>query len=352
MYQHPIPQNVTSYQFRLIGDMTIKQFFLLGGGIGIAALGWLSGLSTPLKWIIGFLGAGGGFALAFVPIEERPLDHWIMAFIKAIYRPTQFIWQKTPSEPAFFNYTSRPDPLANTPEPISGHQRQANLNTYMNTLPHQATSNQLDQTEQQYLNQLSQHFSISPSQPSPQINTNIAHSPPATITLEQSDPSPNTETKTQDRPPIAKDIAVPKTEDVSLPRSQKLQPPPQEATPLPTSTKKPEYKPSDQSISATTSSSLPFPSAPSTPNTIVGMVLDAQNNIIDNAIVEIRDNQGFPVRATKTNKLGQFFSATPLKEGNYEIEIEKPGFKFDIFKITLENNLVEPLKINARASKP
>ncbi|KKR52786.1 MAG: hypothetical protein UT88_C0021G0001, partial [Candidatus Woesebacteria bacterium GW2011_GWD2_40_19] len=32
MEQHPIPQNISSYQFRLVGDMTLKQFFQLAGG--------------------------------------------------------------------------------------------------------------------------------------------------------------------------------------------------------------------------------------------------------------------------------------------------------------------------------
>src|SRR3989338_4380812 len=36
MDAHPVPQDVNSFQFRLIGDMTIKQFTYLASGLGIA----------------------------------------------------------------------------------------------------------------------------------------------------------------------------------------------------------------------------------------------------------------------------------------------------------------------------
>ena len=35
---HPIPQQISSYQFRLVGDMTLKQFFQLArGGLDVAS---------------------------------------------------------------------------------------------------------------------------------------------------------------------------------------------------------------------------------------------------------------------------------------------------------------------------
>lgn len=95
MEQHPVPQNVTSFQFRLVGDMTIKQFGYLAGG---AILGYIS-FKLPLPffftWPMAALFALGGFGFAFIPIEERPMDVWFFSFIKSVYSPTQFLWQKT-----------------------------------------------------------------------------------------------------------------------------------------------------------------------------------------------------------------------------------------------------------------
>jgi len=36
MEQHPIPQQISSYQFKLVGDMTLAQFGKAAGGIVIA----------------------------------------------------------------------------------------------------------------------------------------------------------------------------------------------------------------------------------------------------------------------------------------------------------------------------
>ena len=36
MDAHPIPQNVTSFQFKLVGEMTLKQFLYLATGMVIA----------------------------------------------------------------------------------------------------------------------------------------------------------------------------------------------------------------------------------------------------------------------------------------------------------------------------
>jgi hypothetical protein len=95
--QHPIPQDISNYRFRLVGDMTLKQFLELAGGIVLAFITWSIPLpfffKIPLVVIFAFLGIG----LAFIPIEGRPLEQWIIAFIKSIYSPTIYSWQKTES---------------------------------------------------------------------------------------------------------------------------------------------------------------------------------------------------------------------------------------------------------------
>src|SRR5687768_4930122 len=96
MDTHPVPQNVTSFQFRLIGDMTLKQFGYLGVGVGFAYLIFiLLATSAPLiAWPIIVISSFLGIAFAFIPIQDRPLDHWVAAFLKAIYNPTKRVWKK------------------------------------------------------------------------------------------------------------------------------------------------------------------------------------------------------------------------------------------------------------------
>src|SRR3989304_9484129 len=99
MEQHPIPQNVTNFQFRLVGDMTIKQFGSLAGGAILAFITYKLPLPFFFTWPLALMFALGGFGFAFLPIEERPMDVWVMSFIKSIYNPTQFIWQRSPPQP-------------------------------------------------------------------------------------------------------------------------------------------------------------------------------------------------------------------------------------------------------------
>lgn len=357
MYQHPIPQNVTSYQFRLIGDMTIKQFLMLGGGIGLAALIWFSNTPSIIKWSLGPTLAAGGFALAFIPIEERPLDHWIIAFIRAIYRPTQFAWNKNPTIPQYFSYTSSPRPTTDTSLPLNPSQKQTSLNTFMETLPHQKTPNQIDQSEQEVLQRFSSMFASTHSRQSSSNQSHLKSYSPIKQDLGINLQSDNSQQTLSSKP--LPEVETPANETFSTTPSITPKPTPPQDTPQSTPSPQPQLNnlpqaqsksaSSVESISATTSTSLPFPSTPTTPNTIVGMVLDSQDNLVDNAIVEIKNDQGMPVRATKTNKLGQFFSATPLKKGEYTIQIDKPGYKFSHLKIALADTIIDPIKINAKA---
>ena len=104
MQQHPVPQNVTQYQFRLVGDMTLKQFLELAGGMVVAYLFFASNLLFFIKWPLALGSLLLGVGLAFFPIEERPLDVWIINFLKSIYAPTRFVWQKTTKLPDLFSF--------------------------------------------------------------------------------------------------------------------------------------------------------------------------------------------------------------------------------------------------------
>ena len=100
--QHPIPQNISSYQFRLVGDMTLKQFLQVAGGALIALLLYSSDLNGIVKWPLMILVFILGIGLAFFPFQDRPLEKWIVLFFKSIYSPTFFKWKKVETDYLFF----------------------------------------------------------------------------------------------------------------------------------------------------------------------------------------------------------------------------------------------------------
>lgn len=109
MIEHPLPQNITAYQFHLIGNMTVKQFLILLAGVGVCIVLYSTNLFFLLKWgliIFFFLLAA---ATAFVPYESRTLDQWLINFIRAIYRPTKFYWTRQLEVPGFFAFHQRSD---------------------------------------------------------------------------------------------------------------------------------------------------------------------------------------------------------------------------------------------------
>lgn len=98
MEQHPIPQQISSYEFKLVGEMTLKQFLKAAVGIVIALIINSTKLFFLVKWPLMILFGGGGLMLAFVPFEDRPLETWMAAFIKSIYSPTIFTYKKKANE--------------------------------------------------------------------------------------------------------------------------------------------------------------------------------------------------------------------------------------------------------------
>lgn len=106
-------------------------------------------------------------------------------------------------------------------------------------------------------------------------------------------------------------------------------------------------RPKKPTIFAKISPGLPIPVVPTRANILTGMVLTKDGEIIEGAILEIRNSHGLPVRALKTNRLGQFVIATPLENGPYEIETEKEGFSFAIIKIEAKGEIISPIEIRA-----
>ncbi|MGB9706486.1 MAG: hypothetical protein ACPLXP_00180 [Microgenomates group bacterium] len=309
--QHPVPQHIASYEFRLVGDMTLKQFGYLAGGVLVSLFFYGLPLAGFIKWplilFFGFL----GFAFAFMPIEERPLSTWLLAFIKAVFSPTLFLWQKEAKKPEIFEPIARQPAI--TKAPPSDIQQ---LSQYLKTLPAGEEKSPLDKKEEEFLQQIANLFPVSQKPATPP-------KPPVLTFLKEFPGVKEPETT----------IKPPRKPFPKHPIEFFIRPP---------------QKPPKPTVKAKTSSQLPIPIPPPAPNIVSGMVFDKNGQIVEGAILEIRNNQGLPVRALKTNKLGQFIIATPLENGKYEMEIEKEGLNFDIIKFEAKGEMILPFEIRAK----
>lgn len=104
--QHAVPQNIMDVEFKLIGDLTMRQFaYLLIFGV-IAYISYISGIPGLLKFFLILGSIGAGLAFAFLPFEERGMDEWVMNFFNAVYTPNQKIWKKEATPPSTFLHES------------------------------------------------------------------------------------------------------------------------------------------------------------------------------------------------------------------------------------------------------
>ena len=78
------------------------------------------------------------------------------------------------------------------------------------------------------------------------------------------------------------------------------------------------------------------------------MVTDSLGKSLEGVILEIADAAGLPVRALRSNKLGQFLTATPLPNGTHIMTAEKEGLSFDPISIVTKGEIVPPIIISAK----
>ena len=102
---HAVPQNIMDVEFKIIGDLTMRQFVYVFV-FGLFAY-FLTGLPLGLfKWPLVIFFALLGISLSFLPVQDRGLDVWLVNFLKSISRPTQMVWNKSIVLPPVFMYES------------------------------------------------------------------------------------------------------------------------------------------------------------------------------------------------------------------------------------------------------
>lgn len=317
MQQHPVPQNISSYEFKLVGDMTLKQFFQLAGGTVLSLMIYASSLPGIIKWPLILFFALLGTALAFLPFEERPLTTWIASFFKAVYSPTMYNWQKGAGEDVFGKEPAG-SPLS-SPQIAPKQEEPGVLSTF-------------EEAEKTFFRRVMEMFQTEPVRSQAQ---QVQVAQPARVMSMPTESVPFAQPVRVG--PIEKPIAPSLVRPLYTPQSvspvfgQKKQ----ETAGVQAATFTPEAAP---------------PNPPAVPNTVVGQVLTQDGKIVEGAILEIKDQEQRPVRAIKTNKVGHFLTVTPLKDGSYEIETEKEGLVFDKVRVSLDGKVVPPVLIRAKGA--
>jgi hypothetical protein len=391
MQEHPIPQDITGYRFHIIGSMTLKQFGEIFLGVIIAVIIYNTNLISFIKWPLIILSVGIGGLAAFVPFEERPFDHWIVTFFKTLYKPTKFYWRREAIIPDVFLFETDTTREEQEPEINLTPAKRQRIKEYIGSVPELRSDE--DYTDEEILRMKSILDSFDAIKVQPQVTRPIVEKPRLDIRIRNMrEPSTNnaivvfndsfeedrlqmtlpTQAKIiediiprqehkkviMDTSQVAQGVHIPKKsviktvsesqdkkgQEINVRNSSDLS----ERAFSQVSKKTDEGKAKTQiSQDATYNQDLPFPTAPSEPNKLVGMILSQNNDLLSNAIVEIQTPEGNIERAVKTNPLGQFFITTPLKPGEYNLIIEKEGYTFQPQHIIVNNEIISPMEIRS-----
>lgn len=326
--------------------MTLKQFFQLAGGFLVSLIFYSTPIIGIVKWPIVIISALLGAALAFVPLEERPLERWIFAFFRAIYSPTEFFWKKTLSPVKF--YQDEPQ----VAESAVGPQAEALKQYFSSAGQKTGAAGKLEGAERGFFSKLTGIVSglvvqatggpIQPSSTQTVSSTQLTNRPVVT----PSNPQPAHHV-------AGKQIEIPQTVPVKIEK------------PAPTHVVV-EEKAKGQVV--TTNQVAPIlageeivstkqaifsvdaapPNPPSTPNVVVGQVVDETRRIVEGAIMEIRDSGGRAIRAIRSNKAGHFITVTPLDNGRYDVITDKEGYEFFPVSFEADGQIVPPILVQGR----
>lgn len=347
--EHPVPQNVTAFEFHLVGDMTLKQFGYLATGLGVAyfSFAFLFTKSPLIALPLIIFSTLLGVAFAFLPILDQPLDHWVAAFFKAIYFPTEGIWKlknqkegTTENDPLFKNRLQRY--LA-----INGAAPAPSVPSASSAIPKMTRLIQLPQKPNPIAQPpIPQVAKPTPAVPPPGLPQLVSLAEEARI-LQQKVVDTQKQINTLEALVKNRQIDNFSYQQKFWEASSNLQNLIQQTNTLEQQIAKDREKTEVKIVEPKKGVDTQIVLT-SLPNVINGIVADRQGNYLDGVIVIIHNSQGLPVRALKTNKLGQFSGATPLPSGTYTVTLEKEGRTFDTLQLNLEGEVLQAIGIHPK----
>jgi len=384
MENHPIPQDVTGFKFKLIGSVTVKQFlYLLGFGI-LATMAFVLQINIFIKVPLMLFFGGIGASLAFLPIEGRPMDIMLVNFAKTIPSENRYIFRKRGANLAAFPLFAQPKqtPPATLVAQHAQKTRDEQEDKRAILISRLRNSSfRPDQSETRVLNNIHTYFNNSskPVKTPPAVNQKISAvsslNLPATTSASINSPTSVVPLPTEPVTISAEDKAaeeakkrqyeaiVREAEEKREREAEQQQQAAQQEAAVQQNLPQVEFGgedikhdiPKDSSPlqqmpeKANPSLAAGFPTLPDIPNVVLGIVKDARGKTIPNVLVEVVDSNGIPVRTFKTSALGQFASATPLPNGTYKVSFEDPQKLHEIpgVEINLTGEIFQPLEVTS-----
>lgn len=376
MENHPIPQDITGFQFKLIGNMTIRQFAYLASFVVVGWIVYTFPIFSFIKIPIALFFVGFGAALAFVPIGGRPMDVMIANFIRALFSPTQFVYEKSGGSlyaksniknKISKNTTEEPTATSKQAEKKKAEEKRemvyfSSLSNYQNTyqkplaspIPQAPKAHFFDKTKvvgqvtssqdsgksldkergiEEREKELERELALAKKQEALQVDPALAQKAhQESMALEEELRVTVGEKEKLEQQLIELNRKLDQQKKTFFTAS---------APQAPQETKNVRVVPTGQGIRAG------LPTSPDAPNVISGIVKDPRGNPLPNILVEVKDPSGNPVRAFKTNGVGQFASATALTNGVYTIEFEDPKEenRFDAIQFEARGEVILPIEI-------
>lgn len=101
MEPHPIPRQITTFEFKLIGFMTLKEFGYMIVFAGLATVAYFLTPGELFKYISAALVFAVGIFLAFYKYNERSVDVWIRNLVLKLFSSSQYYYHKKNDPPSF-----------------------------------------------------------------------------------------------------------------------------------------------------------------------------------------------------------------------------------------------------------
>ncbi len=287
MEQHPVPRQITTFEFKLIGFMTLKQFLYLLVFVPFGFVLWRVIPIPYLNIVIAAITIFAGFAFAFVPINDITLDVWVKNFIRRLNSPTQFVFHK--HNPAIYFLQNLY--FVTDPHKVMAHvESREKLAAYLAATTQQQTANPQRQQVATMLQQATSQ--LQPTEPVKSVK-------------------PVESVKSADN-------------NTSL-------------TSLTNSTNFNQFQP----VATVSQPIRPF---------FIGVVKNNKKIPLPGIMIYVKDQNNATVRLLKTNPHGVFatYSKLPPREYSFEVKDPKDGYFFDTMKFTVQETNTQPFEIYSK----